>query len=117
MRAGIHPARYGIAAKGQNQRRDGVVEFGAAGNGRDFGWLHSHSHFLFPNGALRLRGRAYSTVTINLLKPRKTLFNMRFSSPMWKRLTLRASLVNRARISSLARFGPRHMCGPAPNAM
>jgi hypothetical protein len=60
---------------------------------------------------------AYSTVTINLLKPRRMLFRARSSASIWKRVTLRASAVNSARISSLARFMPRHVCGPAPNAM
>jgi hypothetical protein len=60
---------------------------------------------------------AYSTVTINLLKPRRTLFSARSSASIWKRLTFRASAVKRARISNWARFMPRHMCGPAPNAM
>jgi hypothetical protein len=59
----------------------------------------------------------YSTVTINLPKPRRTLFNTRCSASMWKRLTFRASALNRDRISSLARCTPRHPCGPAPNAM
>jgi hypothetical protein len=60
---------------------------------------------------------AYSTVTINLPNPRKTLFIARPSASMWKRLTLCASAMNKDRISSFARLMPRHPCGPAPNAM
>jgi hypothetical protein len=66
---------------------------------------------------VKLGGPAYSTLTVNLLKPRRMLCSARSSFSMWNRLTLRASAVNRARISSLARFMPRHMCGPAPNAI
>jgi hypothetical protein len=65
----------------------------------------------------RRRHPIYSTVTINLLKPRRMLFSARSSTSTWKRVTLRASAVNSARISSLARFMPRHAWGPAPNAM
>jgi hypothetical protein len=65
----------------------------------------------------RRRRPIYSTVTINLLKPRRVLFSARSSTSTWKRVTLRASAVNSARISSLARFMPRHAWGPAPNAM
>jgi hypothetical protein len=130
MRVIIHPARYRIGGKRQNQRGDGMVDFGVAGNGRDARWLHIHDDIpvhcvlikpvvgRMPGANLRhCRPPAHSTVTINLLKPRRTLFSMRSSSAMRMRFTRRASAVNRARISSLARFWPRHMCGPAPKAM
>jgi len=42
MRVAIHPAPHRIGAKGQNERSDGVVDFGVAGNGRDTRWLHIH---------------------------------------------------------------------------
>jgi hypothetical protein len=42
MRIVIHPERYRISTKGQNERGDGMVEFGVAGNGRDTRWLHIH---------------------------------------------------------------------------
>jgi hypothetical protein len=42
MRIIIHPARYRISDKGQDQRGDGMVDLGITGNGRDFRWLHSH---------------------------------------------------------------------------
>jgi len=42
MRIVIHPARYRISTKGQNERGDGMVEFGVADNGRDTCWLHIH---------------------------------------------------------------------------
>jgi len=42
MRVIIHPPRYRISAKDQNERRDGMVDFGVAGNGRDTYWLRIH---------------------------------------------------------------------------
>jgi hypothetical protein len=42
MRIVIHPARYRISTKGQNERGDGMIDFRAAGNGRDTRWLHIH---------------------------------------------------------------------------
>jgi hypothetical protein len=35
MRVIIHPARYRIGGKGQNQRSDGMIDFGIAGDGRN----------------------------------------------------------------------------------
>src|ERR1700730_900024 len=55
MRLIIHPARYRIAAKGQNQRGDGMVDFGVAGNGRDPRWLHIHGDILVGDGVLRVQ--------------------------------------------------------------
>src|SRR5262252_652494 len=100
MRINIHPARNRICGKGQDQCGNGMVDFGVAGNGRDPLWLHLHGGSLFSKEVLELqRGRlltvvarggasgscicrpsGYSTVTINLLKPRKTLFSKRSSS-------------------------------------
>jgi hypothetical protein len=42
MRVIIHPARYRIGAKGQNQRSDGMVDFGIAGDGYDSRCVHIH---------------------------------------------------------------------------
>jgi hypothetical protein len=38
----IDPARYWIAAKGENERGDGMVDFSFAGNGRDGRWSACH---------------------------------------------------------------------------
>jgi len=46
----IHPARYRIGGKGQNERGDGMVDFGVAGNGRDSRWLHIHGDIPVGNG-------------------------------------------------------------------
>ena len=50
MRVIIHPARYRIGGKSQNQRADGMVDFGVAGNGRDARWLHIHGDIPVGNG-------------------------------------------------------------------
>jgi hypothetical protein len=42
MRVIIHPTRNRIGTKGQDQRSDGMVDFGVACNGRDPGWLRIH---------------------------------------------------------------------------
>jgi hypothetical protein len=42
MRITIHPARYRIGAKGQNQRGNCMVDFGVADDGRDPRWLDIH---------------------------------------------------------------------------
>ncbi|MHC2791191.1 hypothetical protein ACVINZ_000203 [Mesorhizobium jarvisii] len=42
MRVMVYPARYWIAAKGENKRGDGMVDFSFAGNGRDGRWSGSH---------------------------------------------------------------------------
>jgi len=49
MRVVIHPARYRIGGKGQNERGDGMVDFGVAGNGRDARWLRIHGSPFLPN--------------------------------------------------------------------
>src|SRR6516164_1009735 len=43
MRIIIHPARYRIGDKSQNQRGDGMVDLGVTDNGCDFQWLHTHN--------------------------------------------------------------------------
>ena len=42
MRVVVHPARYRVGDKGQNQSGDGMVDFGVAANGGDTGMCHSH---------------------------------------------------------------------------
>jgi hypothetical protein len=42
MRAVIHPARYRISGKSQDERSYGMVYVGVAGNGRDKRWLRIH---------------------------------------------------------------------------
>jgi hypothetical protein len=42
MRVVIHPTRYWISAKGQNERRNGMVDFGFAGSRPDARPLHIH---------------------------------------------------------------------------
>src|SRR6516164_4152447 len=44
MRVVIHPARYWVGDKGQNQSGDGMVDFGVAANGRDAQMFNVHRH-------------------------------------------------------------------------
>jgi hypothetical protein len=44
MRVFIHPTRYWVGDKGQNQSGDGMVDVGVAANGRDFRRCHIHRH-------------------------------------------------------------------------
>ena len=56
MRIVIHPERYRISTKGQNERGDGMVEFGVAGNGRaTLAGFISMVMFLIGSGILRLQ--------------------------------------------------------------
>jgi hypothetical protein len=42
IREVIHPTRYWVGDKGQNQSGDGMVDFGVAANGRDSRRCHIH---------------------------------------------------------------------------
>lgn len=46
IRIVIHPARYRISAKSQNERGNGTVDFSVAGNGGDARWLRIHGDVL-----------------------------------------------------------------------
>jgi hypothetical protein len=50
MRIVIHPARYRISTKGQNERGDGMIDFRAAGAA-----FISMVMFLIGSGMLRLQ--------------------------------------------------------------
>jgi len=65
MRAIIHPARYRIGGKGQNQCGDGLVDCGVAGNGRDARWLHIHGDIPVGNEVLRLQGGGLPLLSLN----------------------------------------------------
>jgi hypothetical protein len=42
VRVVIHPARYWVGDKGQNQSSDGMIDFGVAANGRNSRRCHIH---------------------------------------------------------------------------
>src|SRR6516162_788007 len=59
MRIPIHPARYRIGDKGQDQRGDGMVDLGVTGNGRDSRRCHIHRDVpLWPWSAGTSEGEA-----------------------------------------------------------
>jgi hypothetical protein len=62
-----------------------------------------------PLNAVRGAVHSYSTETISLLKPRRTLFRLRASCWIWTRLTRVANAQKMAFISSLAKCRPTHI--------